>query len=226
MKHQRLFHAGVALLGFVLGTERMALAQESAVYVVTFKGTWTEKSHPLEYPESGVFTGPHFSGLIGAAHGNGYSMFMEGKMPTAGLEKLSEEGKHSPLDQEIKDAMKAGKAGSLFETGPIKDFSKVEVTEVKVTDQYPMVSAVAMIAPSPDWFAGASNISLKEGGKWVQEKTVEMYAWDSGGDDGATYEASDVDVNPKKPTMKATTAHFVSNGKTAPVGLLTFTLMK
>lgn len=198
---------------------------ETAQYSVTFTRLWTDKTHPFEYPEAGVLTGPHFSGLIGATHGNDYAIFKEGTLPTPGLEKLSEEGKHSPLDQEIKDAIAAGKAGALFETGPIRDASKTETVSFAVSSKYPMVSAVAMIAPSPDWFAGVANVNLMEGGQWVSSKTVDLAAYDSGGDDGTTYKAPDKDNNPKKPTTTASAPHFVVNGSRPPVGRLTFTKM-
>ncbi len=172
-----------------------------------------------------MLTGPHFSGLIGATHGDGYAIFKEGTLPTPGLEKLSEEGKHSPLDQEIRDAITAGKAGALFETGPIRDASKTEMVTFTVSGQFPMVSAVAMIAPSPDWFAGAANVNLMEGGQWVSSKSVDLAAYDSGGDDGTTYKAPDKDNDPKKPTTMASTPHFVINGSRPPVGRLVFTKM-
>jgi hypothetical protein len=170
-----------------------------------------------------VFTGPHLSGLIGCSHGEQFQLFKEGMMPTPGLENLSENGKHSPLDQEIKDAIKAGKAGALVETDPIRDMSKPQRAEIRLTDRHPMVSAVAMIAPSPDWFAGVANVNLKEGGSWVASKTVELYAYDSGGDDGTTYTADDQDTNPKKATTVLKDAHFVINGQRPPVAMLTFT---
>ncbi len=198
---------------------------ETAQYSVVFTRLWTEKTHPFEYPEAGVLTGPHLSGLIGATHGGDYQIFKEGTLPTAGLEKLSEEGKHSPLDQEIKDAIAAGKAGALFETGPIRDAAKTETVTFTASSKFPMVSAVAMIAPSPDWFAGAANVNLMENGQWVTSKTVDMFAYDSGGDDGTTYKAPDKDNNPKKPTMAANTPHFVVNGSKPPVARLTFTKM-
>jgi hypothetical protein len=197
-------------------------AQEGAEYMVTVTGTWTAATHPLEYPEAGVVTGPHFSGLIGASHADGYAIFKEGTPPTPGLERLSEEGKHSPLDEEIKAAIAGGKAGMLFESDPIRDFAKPATTKVRVTDRFPKVSAVAMIAPSPDWFAGAMDVDLKENGAWVGQKSVTLYAWDSGGDDGTTYKAKDADTNPKKPTSKAATAHFVKDGVAVPVGTLVF----
>lgn len=198
---------------------------ETAQYSVTFTRLWTDQTHPFEYPEAGVLTGPHFSGLIGATHGNDYAIFKEGTAPTPGLEKLSEEGKHSPLDQEIKDAIAAGKAGALFETGPIRDASKTESVTITVSSQFPMASAVAMIAPSPDWFAGVADVNLMEGGQWVTTKTVDLAAYDSGGDDGTTYKAADKDNNPKKPTTTASAPHFVVNGNRPPVGRLVFTKM-
>lgn len=194
-------------------------------YQITFASQWTPQTHPLEYPEAGALTGPHFSGLIGAAHNGSLVIFKEGMPPTPGLERLSEEGKHSPLDEEIKTAIKDGKGSMLFETGPLKDFSQKVTGTVHVNDQNAMVSFVAMIAPSPDWFTGADNVPLKENGAWVASKTVSLYAWDSGGDDGTTYKADDMDTNPKKPTMMAGTPHFVINGTPVPVATVTFTRM-
>jgi Spondin_N len=200
-----------------------ATAADSAHYTVTFTRHWTAQTHPFEYPEAGLLTGPHFSGLIGASHNGAYKIFKEGAKPTAGLEKLSEEGKHSPLDTEIEAAIASGKAGALFETGPIRDDMGTETAEVTVTSKFPLVSAVAMIAPSPDWFAGAMDVNLMEGGKWVAAKTVDLYAYDSGGDDGTTYKADDKDNSPKKATMSAGTPHFVSKGRKVRVATLTFT---
>ncbi len=216
----------LAILVVLTAGLSQAFAADSATYKVTFIRLWTAKTHPFEYPEPGLLTGPHLSGLIGATHAAGsYAVYKIGTPPTPGLERLSEEGKHSPLDQEIKDAIAAGKAGALFETGPIRDASKTETVNVTVTNRFPMVSAVAMIAPSPDWFAGIADINLMEGGKWVSKKTVDLFAYDSGGDDGTTYKAADIDTNPKKPTTLANTPHFVIKGKRPPVARLMFTKM-
>ncbi len=200
-----------------------ALAEDKgATYDFTVTGLWTADRFPLEYPEAGLLTGPHFSGVIGASHNDKYILFEEGSKPTPGLERLSEEGKHNPLDSEIKAAIAAGTAGALFETDPIRDFSKSVTGSVRVDAAHPMVSAVAMIAPSPDWFAGVANVNLMEGGAFVAEKTVDLYAWDSGGDDGTTYEAPDKDNVPKKATTPASEKHFTVKGQRMPVGHITF----
>ncbi|HEY7686250.1 MAG TPA: spondin domain-containing protein [Gemmatimonadales bacterium] len=196
------------------------MSMGSAEYTIVLKSTWTPANHPYEYPTAGALTGPHFSGLIGASHDGSYTLFAEGSTPTPGLENLSEQGKHSPLDAEIRAAVGMGGVGMLFESGPLRDFGDSLVTTVRMDNAHPMVSLVAMIAPSPDWFTGASNINLMEDGAWVPSRTLTLNAYDSGGDDGTTYKAADVDANPKHPTMRANTRHFVVNGQPVPVATL------
>lgn len=192
-------------------------------YTVVFKSTWTKANHPFEYPTANAVSGPHFSGVIGASHDASFSLFREGSLPTPGIEKLSEEGKHSPLDDEIKAAMAVGSVGALFTTGPLRDFGDSIVTMVRVDGAHPLVSLVAMIAPSPDWFVGAASVHLLEGGAWVESRTLELYAYDSGGDDGATYKAADKDANPKKATTQARSRHFINSGAPIPVATVTLT---
>jgi hypothetical protein len=199
-----------------------AMPMGPAEYTIVVKSTWTKANHPFEYPAAGALTGPHFSGVIGAAHNASYSIFSEGSLPTPGLERLSEQGKHDPLDAEINAATAAATAGPIFQTGPLRDFADSLVGTVQVDSAHPMVSLVMMVAPSPDWFTGVSNVNLMENGAWVASRTLDLLAYDSGGDDGATYKAPDRDTKPKKPTSKASTPHFVINGSPVPVGTVTF----
>jgi hypothetical protein len=189
-----------------------------AEYTVVVKSRWTKAEHPREYPATA-----HFSGVIGTNHTADYSIFKIGTPPTPGLEALSEMGKHTPLDNEIKAAIAAGKAGTLFETAALRNFKDSIVTSIKVDDAHPLISLVMMVAPSPDWFTGVRDVDLRENGAWAASKTLDLVAYDSGGDDGTTYEAPDKDTNPKKPTSQASTPHFVINGNVVPVGSVTFT---
>ena len=214
----RFIFAATAVAAMSAASVPVFAAEAAADYEITITSNWTPANFPLEYPEPGLLTGPHFSGVIGSSTNGKYEPYKLGSMPTPGIERLSEEGKHNPLDDEIKAAVAAGTAGMLLEGEPLRDFSKTATTKVHVTSAYPMVSAVMMIAPSPDWFAGASDVKLMDGDKFVAEKTVELFAYDSGGDDGTTYKADDVDNNPKKATTTASAKHF--GGK--PVGKITF----
>jgi spondin N len=196
---------------------RPSMPTGPAEYTVIVKSTWTKVSHPFEYP-----SGAHFSGMIGASHNAKYSIFAIGRRPTPGLERLSEEGKHSPLDTEIRSAIDQGSALMMFESGGIKNWRDSMVATVRVDSAHPLVSVVNMIAPSPDWFTGASDVNLANDGAWITRRTVTLYAYDSGGDDGTTYKAKDKDTNPKKPTTRAATRHFVIKGRVKPVATVTF----
>jgi hypothetical protein len=194
-----------------------------AKYRIELTPLWTKDNFPFEYPDTSLIHKPHFSGLIGTAHNANFHLFTEGQLPSPGLERLSEEGKHAPLDAEINSAIAAGNALALTESDPLKDFSQTAKAEVNVDDAHPMVSLAAMIAPSPDWFAAVSDVNLIENGSWVSSKTVDVMAWDSGGDDGTTYLADDKDNNPKKPTSLNNSQHFMKDGKPMPVARITLT---
>ena len=196
---------------------RPARPTAPAEYTVIVKSTWTKTTHPFEYP-----SGAHFSGLIGASHNAKYSVFAVGRRPTPGLEHLSEEGKHSPLDTEIQSAIDQGNALMEFESGGLKNWKDSMVSTVRVDSAHPLVDVVNMVAPSPDWFTGATNVDLAENGGWVARKTLTLPAYDSGGDDGKTYKAPDRDTNPKKPTTRLADRHFVIHGRVKPVAILIF----
>src|SRR5256714_10292724 len=176
-------------------------------YTVIIKSTWTPATHPYQYPSDA-----HFSGMIGASHNAKYSIFAIGRRPTRGLERLSEEGKHSPLNDEIKAAIDQGNALMLFESGGLKNWKDSMVATVRVDPAHPLVDVVNMVAPSPDWFTGASDVNLLENGAWVSRRRLVLSAYDSGGDDAPTHKPPYKDANPKKPPTPKQHPQFVVDG--------------
>jgi hypothetical protein len=209
--------AAVFAIGTALAATTAGGTEMSVTYKVTFSGTWSKATHPIEYPK-----GAHFSGLIGATHNGGYVLFKPGKVATRGLKNLSEHGQHSPFDDEIRAAIRAGTAGTLIETSPIFGPPGSSTVTFKADARHPMVSLTAMIAPSPDWFAGVRNVRLFKDGKWVMRTTVTVYAYDAGTDDGRTYQAADKESKPWKPARLNDSRHFKHGGKRVAVGTLTF----
>jgi hypothetical protein len=202
--------------------ENMAatMAKEmQATYHVTFERTWSSQTHPKDFPLLA-----HFSPVIGATHGQGYALFAEGQTATPGIEKLCEEGKHQPLDSEIRSDMGSGRVGALIETmEPIREVPGRAETRFAIDSAHPMVSIAAMIAPSPDWCAVAADVALMEDGQFVAEKTVELYAWDVGTDSAMSYRALDADLQPRSPEMRSASTYFLRDGAPTPVGRVTFT---
>lgn len=212
--------AAVIAAGAMLTANPAAAAEMTVTYKVTFNGTWSKATHPIEYPK-----GAHFSGLIGATHNGGYVLFKPGKVATRGLKNLSEHGQHSPFDDEIRAAIAAGTAGTLIETSPIFGPPGTSSVTFKADARHPMVSLTAMIAPSPDWFAGVRNVRLFKDGKWVMRTTVTVFAYDAGTDDGRTYQAADKESKPWKAVRLNDSRHFKNAGKRVAVGTLTFVQM-
>jgi len=195
----------------------------TAVYEVTFMPSWNPATNPLEYPYAHAKMGL-LTPAIGAAHNSDFSIFCAGSQPTPGLERLSEMGKHDPLDAELEAAQKTGEVGQLirFADGSPGPVHAAIRTTFELDADHSQVSLVGMIAPSPDWFYGVSSVALRQDGDWTPSMVVPAYAWDSGGDGGTTYLAEDDDLQPKQTTKRATSAHFTRNGQVWPVGYFVF----
>jgi Spondin_N len=195
-----------------------ANAEPAARYQVTFERTWSSETHPKDFPLLA-----HFSPVIGVTHGADFSLFEEGATATPGMEKLCEEGKHQPLDAELKAAIQRGVAGALIETAdPIRSVPGSGVAVFEVDAAHPMVDIGAMIAPSPDWCAVATDVDLRDGAGWVAEKTVTLYPWDMGTDKATSYRAFDDDQQPRGPVQPSDSPYFVKDGKPTPVGTVRF----
>lgn len=208
--------------GSVRNTTPVGVASQPTRYRVEFVTTWFKTNFPYEYPDTSILHRPHFSGWIGTGHDAGWHLFQAGGIPTPGLELLAEKGRPSPLDEEIGAAIAAGHATALATSEPLRDFSRTASFEILVDEAHPMASAVAMIAPSPDWFTGF-EVDLREKNTWVARRTVDVMAWDAGTDDGITYLADNLDTLPKKPVTQASVMQFMKGGRVMRVGFVTLT---
>src|SRR5262245_42409543 len=209
----------IATLAAGLGAVGAAGAAEPVRYKVVFERTWSSETHPKDFP----LLAP-FSPVIGVTHGAGYDPFRAGSTPSPGIEQLCEEGKHQPLDAEIKAAIASGGAGALIETpDPLRSVPGRAETTFAIDPKHPMVSIAAMIAPSPDWCAIAADVMLLENGAWVPQKTIVLEAWDVGTDSATTYRALDDDTQPRGPIQLNPSPYFVRDGQRVAVGKVTFT---
>lgn len=196
-----------------------AFAAEPPVrYEVRFERTWSQQTHPADFPLLA-----HFSPVIGVTHNGAFEPFRAGASATPGVERLCEEGKHQPLDAEIGAAIARGEAGALIETkDPLRSVPETARASFEIDAQHPMVSIAAMIAPSPDWCAIATDVALFENGEWVAQKTVALEAFDVGTDSATSYRALDDDSMPRGQIVLNGLPYFVQNGKRVPVGTVTF----
>jgi len=194
------------------------VASATATYRVTLDSKWSASTHPQEFPPN-----PHLSGLIGGTHDDAVRFWEHGAMASAGIEAMAELGSKFPLDQEVGAAITAGTAEHLLSGGGLGRSPGAVALEFEIGRDYPLVTLVMMLAPSPDWFIGVSALSLLEAGDWVASRSVTLHAYDAGTDSGATYTAGNADTQPREAIAEIEGAPLAVSGAVAPIGTFTFT---
>jgi hypothetical protein len=189
-----------------------------ASYKVTFEADWSEETHPQDFPSN-----PHFSGLVGATHDQEGRLWKPGELATPGIESMAETGAKSTLLNEVDDLIAEGTARSALSGGGIGVSPGVVSLEFEISQPFPLVSLTSMIAPSPDWFVGVDSLSLRSGGRWLNEVVVELPPYDAGTDSGSTYNSANRATNPPEPIFLIEESP-VGNG--VPIGRFRFELVE
>ena len=180
-----------------------------------FSATWSASTHPNMFP-----SGAHFSSLIGALHNSSAEFWAFGETASAGIERMAETGGTSTLTAEINARLSGGAVAVIRGSGASSPGSAT-IQQIDMQTDYPLVTLVTMIAPSPDWFAGVSGLSLLDGGgEWIDELTVNLYPLDAGSDSGPYYTSANQDTQPKEAISGL---QGVAPFSSAPVGSFTFT---
>lgn len=189
-----------------------------AVYQVTFTSSWSQQTHPYEYP----IGSSHFSGLIGATHNALVNFWQSGEIATNGIENMAESGSKSLLITEINFQIDNGNAQHLLSAGGIGSSPGEVMFTFEISQQHPFVTLVSMIAPSPDWFVGVSKLSLIANGQWLEHLVVPLFAYDAGTDSGTRYTSPNSDTQPKASIQRIETLPFLVNSEVPSIGTFTF----
>ena len=164
-------------LAFTLAPGLAHAQSETATYTMTFEGLWTVD----DITDIVMPGGAHFTEVIGATHNSDTTIWASGGMASDGVEDVAELGVVIALVSEIGQNTYADvvvRAGSSF----ISPTQTVTGT-FTATSSHPLVSVLSMVAPSPDWFVGVSNLNLYNNG-W-RNRVVELYPYDAGTEQGS-----------------------------------------
>lgn len=185
----------IVLLCLMMLTPIAASGQTTtADFEVIFVATWSAQTHPVNFPPN-----PHFSPLIGGTHDAGVSFWAPGTLASNGIESMAETGNAGPLASEIDAEIGNGFADQVISGGGTNSPGSVSVS-FTADQNYPMLTLVTMLAPSPDWFVGVHDVPLFEQGWWVPERVVDLYTYDAGTDLGTDYVSPNADASPALPT--------------------------
>jgi len=168
----------------------IVIAQD-AVYSLDFLSNWNSTTHPTNYPNTA-----HWSTLTGTTHNNSVTFWELGQLATEGAEEIAENGNADPLTNEINTEIANGNAYEVISL-PLGFGQIFSFESINVDFDFPYISLMTMLAPSPDWLAEVHNIKLTDDlGNWKTSISIEVYTTDAGTDNGTTYISEDSDTNP------------------------------
>jgi len=191
-------------------------------YELTFDALWSATEHPTNFP-AGIWpdvpSAPHYSPIIGASHKEVMTIWENDAMAIEGVENVAETGNRMVLEEMID-----GSPNVLSKILHPAGFASPDVTvgplTFDVSDEYPLVSFVTMIAPSPDWFTGVTRLDLRDGdGGFVDSVTLDLFAYDAGTEDGTNFSGDNPDTSPQGVIAAVDQAALFGGG--SPVGRVT-----
>jgi hypothetical protein len=160
---------------------------QSVQYRVTVISDWTSSSHPATLPSNS-----HFSPAVVAVHADAGDLFRGGATASPGIEQMAELGSTGTLLAELdgdETVLDVERGSSIFGAGQ----NRFTVT---LTQEARLVSAVTMLAPSPDWFVGVRDVELFVDGEWIDRVEIDLSSYDAGTDSGTSWRSPNADTNP------------------------------
>ena len=209
----------------LLGALCLVNPLNAETYELSFEALWSATEHPTNYPVGDwpdVPSAAHYSPIIGASHSDAMTIWAAGDMSSEGVENVAETGNRTVLEAMIdsspnvhnKIVHPAGFATPDVTVGPLT---------FEVNEEYPLVSFLTMIAPSPDWFVGVSRLDLRDGGDFVDSLTVDLFAYDAGTENGTLFSTDNPATDPQGTITSVDQAALF--GGSSPVARATFTLV-
>jgi len=220
MNTLRKIACGLALLALLL-PRAVGADRASATYRVSFAATWDEKTHP----HSGFPAEPRFSRLIGGVHSAQVQYWKLGRRASPGIKLMAEEGVIEALASEVTVDIKSGRAlAVLSRPVGIASPGNDTIDAFEVTKDFPLVTLVTMLSPTPDWFTGVSGLSLLDGeGNWIDSEVVMLYPYDAGTQQDRAFALHQPPEPQPRPISSLSSSEWFTD---EPVGSFTFTRIK
>ena len=168
-------------------------SQSVATYDITFTNYWNDIDHgPLP-------SNAHYSKLVGANHNSNVVFLENNSLASIGIENVAEDGVNTNFQNDVTTQKTNGNAeqyingNSLF----LSSGSTIEINGLEVSDSFPLLTLVSMIAPSPDWMLFINSLELRDVSGWKPSISVDLYPYDAGTEEGSTYNMTNLETIPQ-----------------------------
>ncbi len=182
------------ILGCIMMTTPISLiAQDDgdpgsgfASYLITFESIWSQETHP--HPSGALHPQAHWSDLVGVTHNDQITFLAMGTPASTGVQNVAELGNSNVFFQEVQQAITEGTAHNALDFGALNTTSGFIDGQFEANPDFPFLTILSMIAPSPDWMIAANSIDLQdENGVWKEEISIDLFPYDAGTDSGEDY---------------------------------------
>lgn len=171
-----------------------SIGQSIATYNVVFESFWNASDHGTLPPS------PHWSQLVGANHNSNVSFLNLGGIATQGIENIAESGSITVFkDNEVATSVTNGDTQQFINGGGLGSATgTISISALEVNENFPLLTLVSMIAPSPDWIIATNSINLRNAGNtdWQNLIEIDLFVYDAGTDSGGSYTAANADITP------------------------------
>ena len=179
------------LLAVLLLSIPVPVFAQDAIYELRFEGRWVE---PAPLPGNA-----HFTRLIGATHNAAGTLFTVGQQASQGIEGVAETGATGNLILEINASIATGDVDTeILGTDGFISPEEVNTFSFAANASHSRFSILTMIAPSPDWFVGVSDLDLLDAnGNWRDEIVLDLVSYDAGTEDGVGFSLNNSATTPQ-----------------------------
>jgi hypothetical protein len=176
----------------ILSTTLVLGQKQEAKYSITFTSVWNAMDHGTLPP------GPHWSKLVGATHKTS-GVFLEiAKKASNGIKDIAERGNNTVFNMEVTNAINTNEANQYINgSGLSTATGNIKINDLIVDKNYPLLTLVSMIAPSPDWMIAINGIELlDENNEWKSLIDIDLFPYDAGTDNGTSYTSANSVTDP------------------------------
>lgn len=175
--------------------EKEKVERFSVVYEVEFVSPWSSATHPTDFPSNA-----HFSPFVAVSHLSSSRLFIEGLNASEGLKNVAELGSTDKISEELELFVNTGEGLDVVFGNRFDSPGSSNKIELGLKEGYHYVTALSMIAPSPDWFVSATTSLLDPvDGLWYDEVISYVIAYDAGTDGGTGFNSPDNPTDPESP---------------------------
>jgi len=180
-----------ALLAVLIPTIPVSVFAQDAIYELRFEARWVA---PATIPGNA-----HFTRLVGATHNSAGTLFTVGQQASQGIEGVAETGSTGNLISEINASIATGEVDTeILGTDGFISPEEVNTFRFAANASHSRFSILTMIAPSPDWFVGVSDLDLLDAnGNWRDEIVLDLVSYDAGTEDGVGFSLNNSATTPQ-----------------------------